>query len=478
MSRLDPRQLGWPIGVAAEPHAGALWCPWDRTCGVIGPQGSGKTLDLLTPALLAAPGAALVTLTKTDDLLLTITARNQDGRPCVVLDPFGQADGLPELVWDPIVGCVDPLTAERRAKAFTNGTIRSATSGGSGDAAARFYAAEAAKVVACYLHAAALVGHKLDRLLRWVANPHGTAEPADILREHPHAATHWHGLLQGALHGDDRTAANTITTVQQAMELFFQPAIRERCIPSKDRPATDIAQIIRDRGTFYLLGREDPYASASPLMTALTEHVLDTAIRLANTSPWGRLCPPMLACLDELPSTAPLPTLRTRMANERALGISIIYAAQTWRQLAALFGDTEARAIFGLTNVLALFGGSKDAAFNKEISDLVGTTRVARTTWQLGQRGGRSASGDDMLILRPEEIRQLPERHALVVAENTPPIIVRLRRCIDGKPGKSLLAQKAGVRRRVAAHHASQPSQDARAIAALAAARKHALIDE
>jgi len=97
---------------------------------------------------------------------------------------------------------------------------------------------------------------------------------------------------------------------------------------------------------------------------------------------------------------------------------------------------------------------------------------------QLGQRGGRSASGDDMLILRPEEIRQLPERHALIVAENTPPIIAKLSRCIDGKPGQSLLAQKAGVRRRVAAHHASQPSQDARAIAALAAARKHALVDE
>jgi type IV secretion system protein VirD4 len=37
----------------------------------------------------------------------------------------------------------------------------------------------------------------------------------------------------------------------------------------------------------------------------------------------------MLACLDELPSTAPLPTLRTRIANERALGVSFIYAAQT-----------------------------------------------------------------------------------------------------------------------------------------------------
>ena len=42
-----------------------------------------------------------------------------------------------------------------------------------------------------------------------------------------------------------------------------------------------------------------------------------------------------MACLDELPSTAPLPTLRTRMANERARSVSLfIYAVQTWRQLA------------------------------------------------------------------------------------------------------------------------------------------------
>src|SRR5665809_157106 len=75
------------------------------------------------------------------------------------------------------------------------------------------------------------------------------------------------------------------------------------------------------------------------------------ALAMANATPWGKLCPPMLACLDELPSTAPLPTLRTRMANERALGISFIYAAQTWRQRAAIFGEQEARALFGLTNV-------------------------------------------------------------------------------------------------------------------------------
>lgn len=470
-ARFDPAQVGWRIGTAHEPRGGELWCPWDRTAGVIGPQGSGKTLDLLTPALLAAPGAALVTLTKADDLLLSYTARRSEERPAVVLDPFAQAPGLDELVWDPIAGCIDPLVAERRAKAFTAGTIKASTTSGSGDAAARFYAAQSAKVLQCYFHAAALAGHSLDRLLEWVARPQATHEPEEILLNHPGSAHFWHGLLRGALTGDDRTTGNTITTVQQAMSLFFQPEIRARCVPGPKRPATDIAAIIQARGTFYLLGREDPYASASPLMTALTEHVLDTALQLANASPWGRLCPPMLACLDELPSTAPLPTLRTRMANERALGISFIYAAQTWRQLASIFGDTDARALFGLTNVLIMFGGSKDVGFNKEVSDLVGTTRVTRTTWQLGQTGGRSAHGDDMLILRPEEVRQLPEKYALVVAENSKPIIARLSRCIDGKTGRQLLAQQREKRQELQVGRDQAISSEARAVAALAKRR-------
>jgi type IV secretion system protein VirD4 len=353
---------------------------------------------------------------------------------------------LPELVWDPIAGCADPMVAERRAKAFCAGTVKAAIDGGRGDDAARFYAAEAAKLIQGYLHAAALAGADLDEVLRWVANPRATSEPAEILLSHPGAAPFWHGLLHATLHGDDRTAGNTVTTVQQALALFFQADIRRRCVPGPGRPATDIAQVIRDRGTMYLLGREDPYASASPLMTAVAEHVLDTALDEAARSAHGRLCPPMLACLDELPSTAPLPTLRTRMANERALGLSFIWAAQTRPQLTAILGEQEARTLLGLTNVLVLFGGSKDVAFNQEISDLLGPVRVTRTSWQMGRGGGRTAAGEDIPILTGAEVRQMPERHALVVAENGRPIVAHLHRSIDGAAGRRLLDQQATLR--------------------------------
>ena len=427
-----------------------LWVPYDRTTGVVGPQGSGKTLDLLAPALLDAPGAALVTLTKPEDLFLTVGARSRGavrrlgsadarGRPVVVLDPFDLAPGLPELVWDPVVGCKDPMTAERRAKAFAAGTVGAASTTGAGDQAARFYAAEAAKVLQAYLHAAALEGCSLDVLLKWVANPRRDAHAEEILRLHPRAAPVWDGLLRGALHGDERTAGNTITTLQQALGLFFQTSIRRRCTPSPGRPATDLTDVIRRGGTVYLLGREDPYASASPLMTAVAEHVLDTALAMAMASAQGRLCPPFLACLDELPSTTPLPTLRTRMANERALGLSFVYAVQTWRQLAVCYGEDEARSLLGLSNNLVVFGGGKDVEFYRDVSDLLGVVRVSRASYQRGRHGwGTSWSEEDVPILRPEEIRRLPDGAALVVSEQSPPVVAALDRCLDGRRGRAL----------------------------------------
>lgn len=452
MTRFHPSDVGWQLGRSHAPRGGPLWVAFDRTAGVYGPQGSGKTLDLLTPALLAAPGAALVTLTKLDDLLLTVDLRAEGGRPTAVLDPFGMAPGIEELVWDPIEGCVDPMVAERRAKAFTAGTVRGAVAGGTGDDAARFYAHEAAKVLQAFFHSAALTGRTLDHVLEWVADPQTATQPEEILRTHPHAARFWDGLLHGALHGDDRTAGNTATTVQQAMALFFQESIRRRCVPGPGRPATDLHELITRRGTIYLLGRDDPYASASPLMTAIAEHVLDTALAMASASPHGRLCPSFLACLDELPSTTPLPTLRTRMANERALGLSFLYACQTWRQLVICYGEDEARTLFGLTNNVIIFGGGKDGLFYKEISDLIGTTRIPRTTYTTGHGSwGKTTTGEDVPILRPEEIRQLPERQALVIAENARPLITALTRCIDGRRGRTLLATQAAARERVGA---------------------------
>jgi type IV secretion system protein VirD4 len=134
--------------------------------------------------------------------------------------------------------------------------------------------------------------------------------------------------------------------------------------------------------------------------------------------------------------------------------------------------------LLGLTNVLELFGGSKDGAFNQEISDLVGQTRVSRSSWQTGAMAGRTFSGEDIAIIRPEEIRRLPERHALVIAENGKPIIARLFPCIDGRSGARLLAGQERLRAELAERHSDAVSGDARAVAALVEARRRGIAAE
>ena len=163
------------------------------------------------------------------------------------------------------------------------------------------------------------------------------------------------------------------------------------------------------------------------------------------------------------------------MANERALGISFIYAAQTWRQLAVVFGEQQARALFGLTNVLVMFGGSKDCGFNQEISDLVGQTRVSRTSWQTGAMVARTFTGEDIAIIRPEEIRRLREGRALVIAENGRPIIARLSRCIDGKTGAQLVAGQARLRGGLGERSKAVLTAEAQVTAALVEARRRGI---
>ena len=69
---------------------------------------------------------------------------------------------------------------------------------------------------------------------------------------------------------------------------------------------------------------------------------------------------------------------------------------------------------------------------------------------------GRTVSGDDIDILRPEEIRRLPERQALVIAENGRPIIARLHRSIAGRTGRALLADQQRLRQQLAGHPAER----------------------
>lgn len=74
-----------------------------------------------------------------------------------------------------------------------------------------------------------------------------------------------------------------------------------------------------------------------------------------------------------------------------------------------------------------MFGGAKDPAFLKDMSDLCGQVERVRTTRTTtsGDRGSTSTATHRALeaVLRSDGIKGLPEGHALVLADNLPPVI-------------------------------------------------------
>ncbi|QCX77855.1 TraM recognition site of TraD and TraG [Streptomyces sp. YIM 121038] len=424
---LDPLDFGYSLGVSQRPKGVPLWSRADKACRVIGPMGSGKTLRFFAPTIRRWAGPVLATSTKPDLVELTLDARKRDGRPVLVFDPQNIAPSLPRLRWSPITGAAGTEIAMMRAKALVAGS-RTPGSAAQSSEGSSFYKGQAAKVLAALLHAAALDGASLDQFLKW-ARKFTDPAPLSILTAHPGAGPGWADMLRTSTTGDSRTVGNTAVTLDAALEPLMHESV-VRALQGKGEEPTDFHEFLDAGGTIYLLGKDSEVNSIAPLTTAVTEDLLDIAEAHAIASPAGRLDPALLAALDEAPNIAPIPSLRQRVADGRGRGITVIYGLQGWASARARFGEDTANELASFTNHVVVFGGAKDPVFLRDMSDLCGQVERVRTTKTTtsGDRGGESTATHVALepVLRSDEIKALDAGHALVLADNLPPVITRL----------------------------------------------------
>ncbi|TDC25432.1 conjugal transfer protein TraG, partial [Streptomyces sp. 8K308] len=283
--------FGYFLGHATRPACGRmpLYSPYDQALRVIGPMGSGKTFRFLARLLRDVPGPALATSTKPDLLELTLGARRRRG-PVAVLDPQDLVPGQEPLRWSPIHGAQDTLTAELRGRAFIAGTRTRAS--GAQDEGAAHYRHLAGTWLSCLIHAAALDGASWRDVLRWSKRPDDPA-PRQILHHHPGAGPEWAESLLDATTGDERAVGNTRSTLGNALAAFAHQPVIDAVDIDPDH-ATDIEHLLNADGTLYLLGKDSAHSTISPLVTAITEDVLDRAEQLAVTKPHRRLDPPLV----------------------------------------------------------------------------------------------------------------------------------------------------------------------------------------
>jgi len=409
--RMDPRELGVEIARLGWGLPGQrVWSSVEETTLRIAPPRAGKTISMACHAW-DAPGALITTSTRLDLAEMVHAARTARGA-VYFFNPSGMGGIATTLRWRVLGGCEDFTAAQRRASDLM-------PIGASAEA--ERWDGEGRRLLAILLHAGAVSGRGMRDVVRW------NSEPGDRTRTEVELA-----LLAGGPGGRDRidamrqhwaTNERTRTSVTATLNAPLAWVRDERTRPLGDFPADDVGQVdLRDlilRGhTLHLLGREEQTGTA-PLIAALVAEIADTARRLAEDRPGGRLDPPLTMVLDEIAIVCPIP-LDTWSADMGGKGVTLHAAVQSLSQLRQRWGADGAGTICGNVNALVVFGGSVSPDDLRDLSQLTGEHRMR----VIGVDHDRVDDGRDgelrgeyrwVPVMSPSQIRDLQPLQVLVL---------------------------------------------------------------
>ena len=414
-----PEDVGYLLGRSKGQE---VWATVEDSILLIGPPRSGKGLHVVINAILDAPGAVITTSTRPDNLTATLKARQRVG-PVAVFDPQHLAEGLPTgMKWSPVRGCEDPLTAMIRATGLATATNFGSVSGGD------FWQGKTAAAIQGLLHAAALDGRDAATLYQWALNPAAAADAVRVLQSNPHAAQGWADSLDAMLQSDPKTRDSIWQGVSLAFSAFADPRVLAAVTPGP-RDRFDPETFIRERGTLYLLATGAGAGASSALVAAFIEDLVETARKIAATSPGTRLDPPMLLALDEIGNLAPLPSLPTLMAEGGGTGITTLPVLQSLAQAREKWGENNANALWDASIVKVILGGASNSRDLQDLSALIGERDEITDSVTIGEQGHRSAQRSirRVAIMPPDVIRTLPFGIGVVMLRTARPIITDLR---------------------------------------------------
>jgi type IV secretory pathway TraG/TraD family ATPase VirD4 len=243
----------------------------------------------------------------------------------------------------------------------------------------------------------------------------GAKQAEQILIDH--GAPDWAAELSQLRSKADKTAATNEIVMSQMLGFMMTPALADAVLPGPG-DALDVAGFLRRSGTLFMIadnaGREE--APLAPLFAAMTSELHYVATQIGQASPGGRLDPPLLMALDEVTQICPVP-LPFWLADSGGKGVQIIPVVHGEAQLRSRWGDDGAQVVMDTCGTKVWLPGITDPKTLKMASELCG---------QAGYRlkGQEHESMHD--VMAPDMIRQLPERHALVVRGGLAPVIARL----------------------------------------------------
>lgn len=435
---------------------------------VLGPTGALKTNGLVIPACLSAPGALVVTTNETGLLDVIGATRARKGRVWV-FDPLERSAWPEPMTWDPISGAGDPHRALARAEGFADGCLVGNDGGNT-----KFFRDTATAALRACFHAAAISSQRVEGVLGWAMrlDRGGADEPASIIKQSddPEVATLWANRLEDVATGADDTTASTRTTLGNIIDPLLMPSVLRWVTPREGVPNFDADAFVRSTDTLVLISDSSSATNVSPLCTMLFQEVVDAIKRAAPFLP-GRTFDPFIRIVgEEIANVAPLHKLPDLCTELRKLGVQVVVVFQSSSQLVVRWGQHKAKVLLDNMGAEMVLAGLKDTDGLNRYSDLAGITEVLGASMNVDANGVRTGSGFDLRerkALRPEEIRMIPDGHALLVFSNVKPMMIKLSPWFAAKNADQLSTdQQTSLEARTRHHQEQVTARATRAAAA------------
>ena len=380
-----------------------------------GPPQSGKSAGIAIPSLLEWDGPAVASSIKTDVLGATIARRRQLGE-VFVFDPFGLSSG-PSHTWSPLHAAHTWDGALEVAWRLASAGELDRRSMEGGD----FWAVAAEQRLAPLLYAAAVSGAGMDTVVRWVYGQ-GMRELDQALLcagEDGHPA-------YDAVRAFEAQADRTRTSIEATAQTLLRAYRFGRVVRSAQSCEITADRLLDGRATLYLIGDAKASKLLRPIFLALLGEVVDRAYERATLA-GGRLELPLLLCLDEAGNVAPLPHLAEIASTAPSHNIQLVTIFHDLAQARSRYGQ-QAETVVNSHRARMLLPGVADLETLRYFAGLVGEEEARDRTHTTGAGGTtRSTSARRRPLVAPEALRQLPERHALLLYGRIPPTRLRLR---------------------------------------------------
>ncbi|MFX0576593.1 type IV secretory system conjugative DNA transfer family protein [Nocardia nepalensis] len=411
---------GVPIGIGVADGVMLYGSYEDLHLDIWGPR-QGKSTSRVIPAILTAVGPVLSTSNKRDVVDATRDVRQQKGSPTFVFDPQGVAGEEPTWFWDPLAW-VDAYHDGAEGRAARLAGHFADADDGSDNKQDVFFDPEAEDLLAALFLAAAVGGRPIVQVWDWVTNP-GDAEPIELLRG---ASKHYSAAgLAMQYNSDPRTKSGIYGTAKKMIRCLQMPYVHPWILPGDNRTQFDELEFIENNGTLYSLSLEGR-GSAGPLVSALTEAVIDVAMRKASRSPGGRLPIPLLAVLDEAANVVRWKDLPKQYSHLGSRGIVVMTVLQSWAQGARCWGDAGMLALWSAANVKVLGPGIDDMNFLRDRSEAIGEYDAisASVSESKGSKSYSRSLGSSKTFT-VNALTTLPQGRAIVFTSGQPAVLIR-----------------------------------------------------